>query len=240
MAFYGQCKQLTNGIDGLSVRVVLLLKTRRVQTNISDVWQRINTTELRKQVYEEMEDVLGLHMCTFCFWSVQMSNSAQALPWFTVTAAFRVTPGCQLEMIHDKVRATVFREQLELMLNGHRAVMSVTLDTSSVVDTISEESEEPFINYFGAVCVSSFPIITLCPEFELAYSEVASQIYGKAQEYFLKLFEDFETVDNGASLYVCAKDYFMIMSQASTAGKYKSLKSLYVLGFITIEVLCHL
>lgn len=113
MAFYGQCKQLTNGINGLSVKVALLLKILRDQTNVFHGWERIDTTELGKQIYEEMETALGL-MCAICSWEVLMGNNSQALPEFTVHASVRVTPDCQLETIQDKVRATIMREQLEM------------------------------------------------------------------------------------------------------------------------------
>lgn len=116
---------------------------------------------------------------------------------------------------------------------------SIDLYTSSF-DIIYEESKQTFSIFFDSACPLPLTITTFCPDFELFYSEVASQINGKAQEYFLKLFEDFETVDNDTSLYVCAKDYFMIMSQASTAGKYLSSKSLYVLGLAGFKVLCYL
>ena len=236
IAFYGRCKQLANSIYGLSVDVVFLLKLLRDQTDVFHGWQESNTTELGKQVYEEMKDVLGLHMCAFCSWDVLMSNRAQVLPGFTVHARFRATPRCQLEMIHDKLRATILRKELEMTLIGQKVVMSVKLDTSSA-DLMYKESKQIFNIFFVAVCPSTFTITTLCPEFELAYSEVASQIKGKAQMYFLKLFEDFETVDNGASLYVCAKDYFMIMSQASSAYKHLTLIVLYGLGFVAFKVL---
>ena len=202
-AFYGQCKQLTNGIDGLGVDVQLLLKTLRDQTNVFHGWHRINTTELGKQVYEEIKTVLGLHMCTFCSWGVLMGNNTKALPDFTVVASVRVTPGCQLEMIHDKLRATILRQQLEIALNGQTVVMSVGLDTMSF-DLRFEESKALFNIYFDVMC-KSIPITTLCPDFKLAYSEVASHMKGKAQVYYLKLFNDFENVDKGTSLDVMCK-----------------------------------
>ena len=240
MAFYGRCKQLANGIYGLSVDVIFLLKLLQDQTDVFQGWQESNTTELGKQVYEEMEGVLGLYMCAFCLWDVQMSNSAQALPGFTVTAAFQVTPDCQLEMIHDKVRATILRDQLEMTLNGQTVAMSVDLDTTRLSDLIYEELKQIFHIEFDRICPSPFPITALCPEFELAYSEVAPQIKGKAQVYFLKLFNDFENVDNGTSLHVCVNDYFMIMSLTSTASKQMRLKVLYVLGIVGLKTLCYL